>query len=178
MNKLENTDHPYPVDSSRGTSLWKINYYRSKILTALLDDFVEMESVGIDDVSFVEIRHSLECFINAMTEVPNTLLSGKPLYEMIEEFLDECQKWSEIKGKDQNDILRRRIVLRKLRKVRQRISNKMRKVQYQLETNTDMQLLSDAYRAMGGIMNLLPDTFRHVGKAVKKYLKVNGEIKR
>ena len=173
MNKVENTDHPCLVNNRRGTPLWKINYYRSKILTALLDDFVEMESVGIDAGSFAEIRRSLEYYINAITEVPNTLLSGKPLYEMVEDFLDLCQEWSEVKGTGRDSVMQRRAVIRKLRKVRQRISDKMRKLQYQLENNTDMQLLSDAYRAMGGIMNLLPDTFRHVGKAVKRYLKIN-----
>ena len=173
MNKVENTNRSCPVDGSRGTPLWKVNYYRTKMLTTLLDDLVQLESVGADAECFGEIRLSLEYFINALTEVPNGVLSGKPLYKMVEDFLESCREWDEIKGTSRDSVLKRRAVIRKLRKARQCVSDKMRKLQYQLENNTDMQLLSDAYRAMGGIMNLLPDTFRHVGKAVKRYLKIN-----
>lgn len=172
MNEMENKNSFCPVDGSHGTPLWKVNYYRTKMLTALLDDLVELESVGADAECFGEIRLSLEYFINALTEVPNGVLSGKPLYKMVEDFLESCREWDEIKGTSRDSVLQRRAVIRKLRKARQRVSDKMRKLQYQLENNTDMQLLSDAYRAMGGIMNLLPDTFRHVGKAVKRYLKI------
>ena len=173
MDKIENKNSSRPVDGSFGTPLWKVNHYRSKMLTALLDDLVELESVGADVECFGKICLSLEYFINALTEVPNDMLSGKPLYEMVEDFLDLCQEWNEVKGTGRDSVFQRRLIIRKLRKVRQRISNKTRKLQYQLENNTDIQMLSDAYKAIGGIMNLLPDTFRHVGKAVKKYLRID-----
>ena len=173
MNQITNEGHHPPLDNRRGTTLWKVNNYRSKILTGLLNDFTDLEKVGIEAGDFAVIRRSLEYFINAVTEIPNALLSGKPLYRMLEDFLELCQEWSEVRGETEDSILKRRRLMHKLRKQRQAISDKMRRLQYLLEKDTDVQLIADAYQAISGLMNLVPDVFRHLGKVVGKYLKVS-----
>lgn len=71
MNQITNEGHHPPLDNRRGTTLWKVNNYRSKILTGLLNDFTDLEKVGIEAGDFAVIRRSLEYFINAVTEIPN-----------------------------------------------------------------------------------------------------------
>ena len=172
----ENKETSRVVDNTRGSHLWSYNHYRSRILTSLLNDLIELENEGLDEENCKMVRRSLEYFVNASTSVPKGgFLSGGPLYKEIESFAATYKEWNDVNGRDEFNIQMRRKKVRELRKNRQRISNKIRKLQYELENNLDQKVLHDSYNAIGDIIKLVPGIFKNLSSSYNDYLKKGGK---
>lgn len=160
------------VNSTYGSQLWSYNHFRINILSSLLNDLIDLENEGLEEDICKVVRKSLEYYINASTNIPEGgFLSGGPLYLEIESFADTYRQWNDVKGKEPEVIKQRVKIIRILRKKRQKITNKIRRLQFEIENNLDQKILADSYNAIGEIINLVPNIFRNLGSSYKDYLK-------
>ena len=165
------------VNNTRGSFLWSYNHFRTSILTSLLNDLIDLENDGLNEDICKLVRKSLEYFINASTNVPQGgFLSGGPLYKEIESFANTYRDWNDINGKDASNIKLRRLLVVKLRQKRQQISNKVRRIQFELENGLDQKILSDSYKAIGELINLGPNLFLNLTSSYKDFMKRGGRI--
>ena len=165
---------PRTVDNTRGSKLWSFNYFRKNILTNLLNDLYNLEATGLDDEICRKIQASLEYFGNAATEIPKGGFMTGPIYKDIEIFAKYYQEWNDIKGVDEDDRRNRRDARLKLKKQRQIITNKARKLQYELDNNLDQRLLEAGYHAIEGLVTLVPDLLNNLTQSFNEFVKRGG----
>ena len=175
MSKNKNRKHldkgSRQVDNGRGSKLWAFNHFRSPILTSLLNDLVELEHDGLTEAYCSKVLSSLEYFANYATEFPRGGPLTGPIYQQILAFTQTYREWNDIEGQSEDARNRRRRLLRKLRSQRQKITDKARTLQYELENELDRQLLADTYRAIGDLITMGPGLFRNLAGAYGEYLK-------
>jgi hypothetical protein len=164
------------VDNTRGSKLWAFNHFRSPILTSLLNDLVDLEAEGLDDPYCKKILSFLDYSVNYATEFSRGGFMTGPIYKEIEGFRKFYFEWNEIRGSTEKDSWDRRKYLGQLRAQRQRISNKARRLQYELDHELDQKLLADTYRAIGELINLVPNLFKNLAHAYNDYLARGGFI--
>jgi hypothetical protein len=167
-------EQPRTVDNTRGSTLWSFNYFRKNILTNLLNDLYNLEATGLDDEICDKIQASLEYFGNAATEIPKGGIMTGPIYKDIEKFAKYYQDWNEIKGADEDNKRNRRDARLKLKKQRQIITDKARKLQYELDNNLDQKLLEAGYRALGDLVTLVPDLLNNLTLSFNEFVKRGG----
>jgi len=163
------------VDNTRGSMLWSFNYFRKNILTNLLNDLYDLESTGLDDEICNKIQAALEYFGNAATEIPKGGLMTGPIYKDIEKFTNLYQDWNKIKGQDDDSMEKRREARIRLKKQRQIITNKARKLQYELDNNLDQKLLESGYSAISDLTTLVPDLLNNLTKSLNVFAKRGGK---
>lgn len=168
-------NQPRAVDNTRGSTLWSFNYFRKNILTNLLNDLYNLEDTGVADHICNQIQASLEYFGNAATEIPKGGLMTGPIYKDIEKFANLYEDWNSIKGEDEKSQDMRRAARLKLKKQRQIITNKARKLQFELDNNLDQSLLEAGYRAMGDLTTLVPDLLNNLTKSLNEFVKRGGK---
>jgi hypothetical protein len=167
---------PREVDNTRGSTLWSFNYFRKNLLTDLLNDLYDLEATGLDDEICLKIQASLEYFGNAATDIPEGGFMTGPIYKDIEKFASLYENWNAIKGKDEDNKQKRRDVRLKLKKQRQIITNKSRKLQYELDNNLDQKLLEAGYRAIGDLTTLVPDLLNNLTQSFNEFVKRGGKL--
>lgn len=168
-------DESRSVDNTRGSTLWSFNYFRTNILTNLLNDLYNLESTGLEDEICNKIQTSLEYFGNAATEIPKGGLMTGPIYKDIEKFTNLYEDWNKIKGEDEKSKDKRRGARLKLKRQRQIITNKARKLQYELDNNLDQKLLEAGYSAISDLTTLVPDLMNNLTKSLNEFVKRGGK---
>jgi hypothetical protein len=163
------------VDNTRGSPLWAFNYFRSQVLTNLLNDIVDNEVAGFSPEHCDKVARALEYFVNATTDIPGGGLLTGPIYPTVDRFAVLYREWNDIHGELDRAIEDRRYKLYELRRQRQKISDKARSLQYEIENNLDRQLLKKAYEALGDLITLVPQTFANLTGAIEEFLKRGGE---
>jgi hypothetical protein len=162
------------VDNTRGTALWSFNYFRSQVLTNLLNDLVDHETDGFSQEYCDQITKALEYFVNATTAIPG----GGPLtggiYPTVDRLAVLYREWNDIRDGSQKAVEERRYKLYELRQQRQKISNKARSLQYEVEQNLDRQLLKKSYESLGDLITLVPSSFKNLTDALTEFLKRGG----
>ena len=164
------------VDNRRGSKLWAFNHFRSPILTSLLNDLVDLEREGLEDSYCNKVATWLEYFTNYSTEFPRGGFMTGPIYREIDQFTKLYRRWNDIKGGTEEAVRERRQALVKLRKQRQKITNKARRLQFELDNELDQKLLRDTYRAIGELIQLVPNLFINLANAYGEYLKHGGSL--
>lgn len=165
------------IDNRRGSKLWAFNHFRSPILTSLLNDLVDLEKDGLEDQYCNKVRTWLDYFTNYSTEFPRGGFMTGPIYKEIDQFTKIYRQWNEIKGSTEEAIRERRQALVKLRKQRQNITDKARRLQFELENELDQKLLADTYRAIGELIQLVPNLFQNLANAYGEYRKRGGSLR-
>ena len=173
--KRSRQGQPRTVDNTRGSTLWSFNYFRQSILTNLLDDLYDLESRGLDDKICNKIQAFLEYFGNAATDIPEGGFMTGPIYKDIEKFANFYENWNKIKGEDEESRQKRRSVRSKLKEQRQVITNKARRLQYELDNNLDQKLLEAGYRAIGDLTTLVPDLLNNLTQSFNEFVKRGGK---
>lgn len=175
-NQSQSTQNqPRTVDNTRGSRLWSFNYFRQNILTNLLDDLYDLESTGLDDKICAKIQSFLEYFGNAATDIPEGGFMTGPIYKDIEKFTSSYESWNNIKGDDEESQQKRKSVRLKLKKQRQTITNKARRLQYELDNNLDQKLLEAGYRTIGDLTTLVPDLLNNLTQSFNEFVKRGGK---
>ena len=164
------------VNATRGSTLWTYNYYRSNMLTNLLNDLIMLESTGLEDELCHKIHESLSFFSNASTEVPSGGFLTGPIYKDIDDFIELYDEWNEIAGEADWKTAERRQLHQKLKKQRQKITNKARKLQYELDNNLDRMIMEATYKVISDLITLGPDLFKNISGALTEYFKRGGTI--
>jgi len=165
---------PRTIDNTRGSTLWSFNYFRQSILTNLLDDLYDLESAGLDDTICNKIQTFLEYFGNAATDIPEGGFMTGPIYKDIEKFTNFYASWNDIKGENEESRQKRRSARLKLKGQRQVITNKARRLQYELDNNLDQKLLEAGYRAIGDLTTLVPDLLNNLTQSFNEFVKRGG----
>ena len=173
--KKKKQDQSRAVDNTRGSMLWSFNYFRKNILTNLLNDLYNLESTGLEDEICNKIQASLEYFGNAATEIPKGGLMTGPIYKDIEKFTNLYADWNKIKGKDEKSKEKRKEAHIKLKKQRQIITNKARKLQYELDNNLDQKVLEAGYSAISDLITLVPDLLNNLTQSINEFAKRGGK---
>lgn len=174
QRKLQRIENPRTVDSARGSNLWAYNYYRTTMLTSLLNDMIDLENKGLEERYCDVVQRSLGYFVNAITEVPSGGFLTGNLHSEVERFERLYIDWNNINGTDDRHARDRRKMLVKLRDRRQVISNKVRSLQYEIDNNLDRKILADTYQAVGDLVTLVPDLLKNLASAYAEYLKRGG----
>jgi hypothetical protein len=172
--KRSRQGQPRTVDNTRGSMLWSFNYFRQSILTTLLDDLYDLESTGLDDKICNKIQSFLEYFGNAATDIPEGGFMTGPIYKDVEKFTNLYVSWNKIKGEDRECRQKRRSTRMKLKEQRQVITNKARRLQYELDNNLDQKLLEAGYRAIGDLTTLVPDLLNNLTQSFNEFVKRGG----
>ncbi len=163
------------VDNTQGSPLWAFNYFRSQVLTRLLNDLVDNEAAGFSQEYCGKVARSLEYFVNATTDIPSGGLMTGSIYPTVDRFAVLYREWNDIHGEPERAIEDRRYKLHELRQQRQKISDKARSLQYEIENNLDRQLLEKSYEALGDLITLLPQSFKNLTEAIQEFLKRGGK---
>ena len=162
------------LNGKRGSPVWRFNYFRSVVLTSLLNDLYNLEQTGIEDQHCKKIAASLNYFSNAATDIPSAGPFMGPLYKDIEKFIELYQAWNDIQGGDLEAAASRRGLRLKLMSQRQRITNKARQLQFAIQENVDTQLMKSGFDALGELITVVPDLLSNLGKALGEFAKRGG----
>jgi len=173
--KAAETQVQRTVNNSTGSPLWAYNFMRTRVLTSLLNDLVRLEPTGLEDRYCSMISTGLEYFINASTEIPSGGFLTGNLCDEIEKFTELYKNWNDIRGTEPKDAYDRHMALGELRNQRQRITDKARRLQLEIEQNMDVELVFDTYKAIGGLIKLVPDLFTSLAGALGEYVKRGGK---
>lgn len=173
-NHPAQTNGSRAVDNTQGTPLWAFNYFRSQVLTNLLNDLFDHETAGFSREYCGKIAGALEYFVNATTEIPSGGLVTGAIYPTVDRFTVLYREWNEIQGESSRSIEDRRYKLHELRQQRQKISDKARSLQYEIEQNLDRQLLKKSYEALGDLITLVPQSFKNLTGVLTEFLKRGG----
>jgi hypothetical protein len=162
------------VDNTRGAPLWAFNYFRSQVLTNLLNDLVNHEADGFSQEYCDRITTALEYFVNATTEIPSGGLVTGAIYPTVDRFAVLYREWNDIRSESNRSIEDRRYKLHELRRQRQKISDKARSLQYEIEHNLDRQLLNKSYEALGKLITLIPGSLENLTQTLAEFVKRGG----
>ena len=97
-----------------------------------------------------------------------------PVYKDIEKFTNFYVNWNNIKGEDDESRQKRRSARLKLKGQRQVITNKARRLQYELDNNLDQRLLEAGYGAIGDLTTLVPDLLNNLTRSFNEFVKRGG----
>ena len=164
------------LNSRRGSPVWRFNYFRSVVLTSLLNDLYNLEQTGIEDKHCRKIAASLSYFTNAATDIPSAGPFMGPLYKDIEKFIELYQAWNDIKGRDLEAAASRKELRLKLMAQRQKITNKARQLQFAIQENVDTQLMKSGFDALSELITAVPDLLSNLGKALGEFAKRGGTL--
>ncbi len=162
------------LNGRRGSPVWRFNYFRSVVLTSLLNDLYNLEQTGIEDKHCRKITASLTYFSNAATDIPSAGPFMGPIYRDIEKFTTLYQAWNDIKGRDLEAAALRRELRLKLMAQRQTITNKARKLQFAIQENVDARLMKSGFDALSELITAVPDLLGNLGKALGEFAKRGG----
>jgi len=160
--------------NEKGTALWGFNQLRAKVLTGILNELSERESTGFLNGECEVIKAALDKMINACTEIPNSAIFGVSLHTRVSNFLDVFNQWCNVAGNDAEAKMKRRKLLNKIRKRRQKIANTVRKLYNVLSQNLDAQLIKAVYDSLKEAIELFPKTLQSLIKPtdyIGKHLK-------
>lgn len=162
---------PAEFSAERGTPLYAYNYFRSNVMTALLNDLIELENQGLDEEHCKVVRQSLGHFVNATTEIPRGGFLTGALSSEVEEFEELYKKWNDVQGRDPGAVEERRKLLKRLRRARQNITDRIRDLQVEIFLGLDRAILVATYRALADLIQAAPAIFRNLGQALVEYNK-------
>lgn len=162
---------PLEFSAERGTPLFAYNFYKSNVMTALLNDLIILENEGLDDAYCRIVQQTLGQFVNATTEVPKGGFLTGALSRDVEEFEELYKKWNDVLGLDEEAIKERRNILKKLRKARQDITDKVRTLQVEMFLGLDRSILIATYEALGDLIRTAPTIFKSLAATLAEYHK-------
>jgi len=81
-------------EPKRGTNLWKVNFFRKNVLTALLDDLYSFEGEGYDNSVCETVRTSLGSIANALSVVDDRAFWSKSIDDEVEDLVTVYKTWN------------------------------------------------------------------------------------
>lgn len=161
-------------DASKGTPTYAYNQFRSNMLTSLLNDLITLENDGLAEDTCMIVQRSLGYFVNATTDVPAGGMFTGALSPVAQEFEETYKSWNGINGTDDEAIKERRKHLVKLRGIRQKLTNRTRKLQFELSNDLDVAILKSGYEAIGELVTTAPNVFGNLVKQYGNFVKKGG----
>ncbi len=166
------------MQGERGTMVWAFQQFRSDALTQILNDLSARETRGVSKPVCDTIQKSLALIVNEATGIVEAGFFSKPLYLELQKFEEEYRRWNGPEEDTSVAACAHRIqCIKQMRKYRQRAAKKtqrdlrkLRKDQYVLSHQLDLQAISGMYEAFRKICESAPEIFVCLGRAVKRYV--------
>ena len=151
----------------RGSALWALNRYRRDALTSLLDDLVSAEEDGFQPEECRLVRQALERGANMAAQIPDggfmTILGA------FENLVKHYEKWNDPTGTDPATVKERRARMRRLRKTRKKLAERIRRNTHALDKNLDLRIVEAQYTALEELTRALPKLLPKLTKAVVRF---------
>ena len=154
------------LDASRGTVLWGFNHFRSEALVNLLNDLLALERVGLDEKNCEQVKLALGTIVNTATTIPDGSWLRGSIWKELQAFEDLYHRWNA-----HSEPGERSRTLKSMRKRRNRLAKRIRKNQYILSNELDLQLINNLYTALGDLSQSLPDLFKNLATSLKPFYK-------
>lgn len=162
------------IQASRGTPLWGINLFRADALSQLLNDLLEQEKVGLKRDECDKVKLMLGKMVNLAADFPDRPFLRNVLLQEMRDFARIYAEWNFHEGAAPDAVQNRQLALEKLRDKRHRIARKIRKSQYVLANELDLQVVRAFYDALKTLCEEFPSIFSRLAKAVGRFLKRMG----
>ena len=156
------------LDARHGSDLWKFNRFRSLVLVGLLDDLSLHGDSGISDAHCREIRDGLSRITNAATELPDGAFLRRSVWQEFARMEDLYDRWNAVDGDSPQARFERKTLLRKLRKRRHAIANRVRRNQFRIAEELDLAFLKAVYEASGAMVKALPELLTNLARALNR----------
>ena len=154
----------------KGTVTYDLNIWRSRALTAFLDDLVSVEDNGLVAEDCKKVRSSLERGANKASELPDGSFFRRAIYQDFERFIQTYEQWNNPTGNDDATVAERRAFLEKLRKRRHKLARRIRKNMQIIEEELDKGFVRAQYEALNDLVAALPEQFKRLSKCLGKIL--------
>ena len=107
--------------------------------------------------------------VNVASSIPDGSWFRGSIWKELQDFADIYHNWNSHYGNDPAIVQRRQEELRNLRAKRNRIARRIRKNQFVLQNELDLQLVEDMYAAFGKLAHSLPWCFRKSHKGDRAF---------
>jgi hypothetical protein len=159
-----------PVDATRGTAIWGINRLRSDLLPALLADLAKREIEGIERGQCMRVAKTLA----QLADSADALYAGKAVWKSaLQADLMAFQEVFVAHNMDlenQDEAIKNRAVtLAKLRAIRQKLSDRIRRNLSTMESEGDLRAVESTFASFRDLATEYPDTLAQVGRAVGRF---------
>lgn len=161
-------------DASRGTLTYAFNQFRGNMITSLLNDLITLENEGLDEDTCIIVQKSLGYFVNATTNVPSGGIFTGAISSVAQKFEETYEEWNGINGVGDEKVKERRRLLVKLRRISQKITDRARKLQYELSNDLDVLVLKSGYEAIAELIKMAPSLFQNLAKQYDSFEKKGG----
>lgn len=128
-----------------------------------------LERQGLEEGKCAIVRAALKRFTNAATAIPDDSWWKRQIWRELQDFEEIYVQWNDVNGTLPENIRERNVRLKALRKKRNTIATKIRKNQYIIQNELDLQLVRDGYEALGDLTRALPDIFRNLAAAIARF---------
>jgi hypothetical protein len=153
------------VDNTQGSTLWAFNRFRSDVLTTLLNDLSRHEARGIDDVTCARIKYALSTLVNLSTALPDGGFLQRSVFDELLIFERRYTEWNAVERFDAPGRVR---ALKRLRESRKRLSNIIRRNQYVIQSELDLELIRSMYEAVENLVTALPSVLSGLGRVLER----------
>jgi V8-like Glu-specific endopeptidase len=159
----------------RGNASWKLEFFRSNAMTALLDDLSDREDDGLEPPECGIIVRSLDKIANAMSDFEEIAFWDIPLHQDIEKFQAIYRNWNGYE-RGQAGASERREALKRLRDQRRKLSDRLRAFrgvvnQPAFYTQADENMFDRIFSTFEQVASEYPDKFRNIRGQLLEYKK-------
>ena len=161
------------LPSIKGNVSWKLEFFKSSAMTALLNDLEDFEADGLDDQICRVVQRSLGRVADATSDFEGLAFWESPIHRDIENLCDIYYRWNSYPKGNQGASDRRQ-AKKLLRDARKAVSDKIRQcrgVLYQesVYQDTDDDMFEAIFSAFNEIANTHPTNFLSIRGMLTKY---------
>ncbi|MFN3622420.1 MAG: trypsin-like serine peptidase [Hyphomicrobium sp.] len=157
----------------RGTVGWKINFFRSSTMTALLSDLSNYEDDGIEEVECRQIKMALENTANVFSDLDGAAFWENPLHKDVEVIRDIYDRWNGCQVGKIGASTRKKILC-DLREGRQRLSRRINDGQMLICSQADDQLMEQLFDSFRDLDTRFPGRFTQIARSLEQYQQRRG----
>jgi hypothetical protein len=156
----------------RGTLGWKINYFRTSTMTALLSDLSSYEDEGIEEQECRQIKIALENAANVFSGLDRGAFWERPLHEDLELIRDIYDSWNDCRAGRVGAELRK-LTLREFRDKRQELSRRVNDSQALLFNESDDELIDQMFDSFRELSARFPGRFIKIARNIETFQRRN-----
>jgi len=157
------------IDVSSGTPIYAYNQFWMNMLDCLLNDLTTLETDGLSRDKSEIIEKSLGQFEESTSKLSDNGFFSGSMTSIAKKFKEIFEKWN-----GENTAETRNKYISKLKKTRQQISSRARRLQFELSMDLNPDNLKACYESMGELIKESPDNFKKLNKQYSRFVKNGG----
>lgn len=155
----------YPTMISREI-VAPIEHIRRYALSALIDDLDSCENSGFEESTCDRVRLALGRLATLASEIPDGSRFQRTILDEVDVFQQTYARWNGIEGDTKSHQRKRRSMISKLRKYRQRMEKRIHLNQHILTNQLDTNAVTATYQGFEALVTAAPEVFRGVADAL------------